>query len=342
MSRTLDKVTLENAAKIYAGILLLPSTFSKASPEVAINGQEWVMQSLYNATFKDEFELLIPMFKDFLGPGALTEFEKDAAERFTPRDDVTFETLLADKLAITSDGNHIEGKIGTVQFGDRLIGTRIDELEMLDSIRRRRRLGLPKTAENRVLMQQVSAHYWPVYAGETEERAADSGVADPFPSGAETHLFTMALNTNVSIAFAIAALDPALDLLDEGTVDGYIDGRTGSQPVDPNAAITGTRLFANDLATPGFGGAVDDSPGALATAGAIADDVSADATGTVTYCRGSSADTIITLKNAHIDGSAGLTAGTFDFEFNTDAIVSGAVVSFTAWTVTQPQGPTAT
>ena len=98
--------------------------------------------------------------------------------------------------------------------------------------------------------------------------------------------------------------------------------------------------LCESLGTPGFNGATDLAPDAEAAANAIADDVSADATATLGYCRASSADTIITLKNAHIDGEAG-TSGA-DFNFNTLAIVSGATVSMTAWTFRLPQGPTAT
>ena len=150
-----------------------------------------------------------------------------------------------------------------------------------------------------------------------------------------------ALNTNVSIAFAQAGIDASVALLDEGSVAGFIQGWTGAQPVDPNAADVGTLLFSVTLTTPTpFTSSTDATPGALATAAAIADDTSADNTGTVLYCRGSSSNSLFTVLNSHIDGEAG-TSGA-DFNFNTVAIVSGATVSVTSWTVTQPQGPTAT
>ena len=332
MSRSLQTATLDQAAKDWAGNFLLPSQFSKKNPEVAIGGREWGLQNLYNMHFKDEYEYILLKFKAQLGPDALAEFEKE--DRYTAREDSTFAELLAEKLAITPDGEHIPGKIGTVQFGTQSVGTRM-------------------TRHGKAIAS------WPVYAGEVEERALgnvrekgkDGPGTDPLPPtdtfwpgeldhmGGPSELF--ALNTNVSIAFAQAALDPALALLDEGSVAGFINGRTGAQPVDPDAAETGTLLFSLTLTTPNpFASATDAAPDALGTAASITDDTSADATNTLSYCRGNSSNALFTPLNAHIDGEAG-TSGA-DFNFNTLAIVSGATVSMTAWTVTFPQGPTAT
>lgn len=334
MSRILDHKTLDNAGRIWAGHLLLPSAYSKRNPKVAIGGRAWAIQSLFKADYRDEHDYLMAVVKDQLGSGAVTEFERDTKGLFVPRSDEVFASILADKLAIDMDGNHIPGKIGTVKMGDRLVGRRITR-------------------------HGVRPAYWNTYAGEEEERALGNvrakgteGVgADPLPPedtlwpGEQDHLGIVemyALNTNVSIAFAQAGVDASLDLLDEGTADAVIRGVSGTQPVDPNAALTGSTLFSLDMGTPGFGASSDDAPGALATAAAIADDISADATNTITHCRVSSANTLIVPLNDHIDGSAGLTSGTFDFEFNTDAIVSGANIAMTAYTFKQPQGPTAT
>ena len=128
--------------------------------------------------------------------------------------------------------------------------------------------------------------------------------------------------------------------MDEGSLGGIIQGWTGAQPVDPNAVDVGTLLFSVTCNTTAFGAASDAAPGALGTAAGITDDSAADNTGTVLYCRGSSSSVADTVLNSHIDGEAG-TSGA-DFNFNTVAIVSGATVSVTSWTVTQPQGPTAT
>lgn len=336
MSRTLNIKTLDKAAADWAANFTLPSVFSKRDPEVGIGGREWALQNLFKADFKDEFEYLLPKFKDNLGKTPLIDFEKIAKERFSPRDDKVLVKMLADKLAIDPDGNHVPGKIGTVKIGQRLIGQRVVEIEPLYSIQRRRKLGLLKTPENREVVPIIMPHRWPIYAGEDDERRAGGSAADPFPHPE----LMMALNTNVSYAFAAAALDPALDLLDEGTADGMIQGVSGSQPVDPDAALTGTILFDLDLGTPAFNAAADQAPDAEAAATAIADDVSANATNTLTHCRASSSNSFPTPLNDHIDGSAG--TATVDFVYNTDAIVSGATISMTAWTFRIPQGPTAT
>lgn len=334
MTRKLDTATLELAAHDYAGQFLLPSIYSRQNPKVAIGGREWVMQSFYNMGFKDVFEYILPRFKDNLGKTPLIDFEKEAATRFSPRDDKVFADLLADKLAITPDGNHIPGKVGTIQFGTRNVGTRMS------------RFG------------RAPAN-WPVYAGEEEERALgnvrekgkDGPGTDPIPPedtfwpGEDLHMggptTLYALNTNVGIVFAQAALNPALDLLDGGSVAGFINGRTGSQPVDPDASETGTLLFSLTLTTPNpFATATDAAPDALGTAAAIADDTSADASGTLSYCRGSSSNSLFTPLDQFIDGEAG-TSGA-DFNFNTLAIIALATVSMTSWTVTLPQGPSAT
>ncbi len=332
MARILNTDTLDLAAKTWAGHFNLPSQFSNKNEGTAIAGREWVMQNFYRADFKDEFEYLLPKFKARLGPDSIAEFEADAAERFTPRSQETFEKILSDKLAIDPDGNHILGKIGSVVIGQTKVGNRVTRHGMRDA-------------------------RWPEYAGEKEERAAGNvrergkvgKGADPLPPADTMWMDEQihngvselyALNTNVSIAFAQAGLDASLDLLDEGSLGGVIQGWTGAQPVDPNAADVGTLLFSATMSTTAFGGSTDAAPGALGTAATITDDSSADATGTVLYCRGSSSSVADTVLNSHIDGEAG-TSGA-DFNFNTVAIVSGATVSVTAWTVTQPQGPTAT
>jgi hypothetical protein len=145
----------------------------------------------------------------------------------------------------------------------------------------------------------------------------------------------MALNTRISNECAILACDAVVDNLDEGTLGAVIQGRTGAQPADPDTAVSGTNLFTLTCTDPAFGGAVDNTGSARATASAITDDTSADATGTLGYCRASSSSVANTPLDDHIDGEAG-TSGA-DFNFNTLAIVSGATVSMTAWTVDMPE-----
>ncbi len=332
MPRILNTDTLDQATKDWASAFTLPTQWSKKNPGVAIHGQEWALQNLFNMHYKDEHEYMLAKFRKRLGSEVLEEFEAIWKTREKPRSDKVLAELLAEKMAIDPEGNHIPGKIGTNQISMRVIGKRVTRHGM-------------KLAQ------------WPLYYGEDEERAAgnvreagkEGSGADPLPEtttffdetvhrGDPSVLF--ALNTNVSIEMAQAALDAMLDLLDEGAADGMLEGRDGSQPVDPNAATTGNLLFSLDLGTPAFAGSTDLAPNASANANAIADDVSADATFTLTYVRGSSSNSFPTALNNHIDGEAG-TSGA-DFNFNTVAIVSGATISMTDWDVAFPQGPTAT
>lgn len=143
----------------------------------------------------------------------------------------------------------------------------------------------------------------------------------------------MATNTRISNAAAIAACNAIVDLLDEGTGAATIRGRTGTQPANPDATESGTLLFTLTCSSTAFGAAADANPGGRATAASITDDTSADATGTLGYCRAGSIGA--GGGNAHIDGEAG-TSGA-DFNFNTVSIVAGSTVSLTSWTVTMPE-----
>lgn len=157
MPRELNTATLDGAAKYFAVEFLKPDVKHPRVEGKFIGGRALVMQDFYNFTFKDEFEYLLTAIRGQLGPDAVAEFNALAAERFTPRDDAVLAKLLATKLAIDLDGNHIPGKIGTTNVGGRVVGKRVDSRDNIKNV------------------------YWPVYAGEEEERAADSGVADPLP-----------------------------------------------------------------------------------------------------------------------------------------------------------------
>jgi hypothetical protein len=301
MPRELDTATLDGAARHYAGLFV-----QDRKP----HDRDWVMQEFFRFTFKDEFEYLIEAAKGEPGPAALKDFEARAEKVLTPRDDTIFVGLLADKLAVDRDGNHIPGKVGTIQLGNRVVGRRVN------------RRGTVKNL------------YWPVYAGEGEERVVGSPVPDPLPEGTEP-LPVGALNTRISNEVAILMCDAAVDNLDEGTGAAVVQGRTGAQPADPDTVATGTLLFTLVCSDPAFGAAVDANPGGRATAGAITDDASADATGTLGYCRASASNDGATPLDDHIDGEGG-TSGA-DFNFNTVSIVAGATVSMSSWTVTQPE-----
>jgi len=145
----------------------------------------------------------------------------------------------------------------------------------------------------------------------------------------------MALNTRISNECAVLACNAIVDNLDEGTGAAVIQGRTGAQPADPDTTVSGTLLFTLVCSDPAFGNAADAAPGATATASSITDDSSADATGTLGYCRASATNDGATPLDDHIDGEAG-TSGA-DFNFNTLSIVSGSTVSMTSWTATMPE-----
>lgn len=306
-TRPLNTSTLDQAARDMAGAFLQPSRFSKNSPDVAIWGRDWVMQSLYNADFMDEFDYLVPRIKAQLGPDAVKEFDILAAARFTKRNKTDFEEILARKLARKPNGEVIKGAVGTTIIGELVTGY------------------APKVIETRhgpiTLMKPIKQ---PVYAG---QEALLGGIN--------------AQNMNISAEIAILALDAMLDGLDEGTGAAIIQGRTGVQPADPDAVTTGTLLFTLPMTDPAFAGATDQANGTVrASASAITDDSSADATGTLGYCRVSASNDGATALDDHIDGEAG-TSGA-DFNFNTLSIVAGAVISMSSYTVTLDQGTTAT
>ncbi len=328
--RELDTATLVGRAKHYASAFLNPVRERNGRP---IDGPAYVMRDMFALTFKDEFDAVAAEIREWMSEKVMREFDRLAGDHFKPRDESVLKQLLADKLAIDMDGAHIPGKIGTTQvIGRRLVGTKSVEVETRDSRVYRRMMGLDKS--HRQTRTKVVPDYWPIYAGEIEERLADSGVADLLPPGAVS-LPIGATNTRISNECALLGCDAIVDNFDEGTGAAVNQGRTGSQPADPDTATTGTLLFTLVCSDPAFGAAADAAPGGRATASSITDDSSADATGTLGYCRASSTNDGATPLDDHIDGEAG-TSGA-DYNFNTLSIVSGATVSLTSWTVTLPE-----
>lgn len=135
--------------------------------------------------------------------------------------------------------------------------------------------------------------------------------------------------TRISTAARNAAVDGVVDLLDGGAGAGYIEIRTGSQPASVGTAATGTLLATLPLSDPAFGAASSGT----ATASAITDDTSADATGTAGWFRAyDSAGTGV------IDGSITATGGGGDLTLNSTSVVTGGLVEVTAWTVSIAAG----
>ena len=370
MTRQLNVATLDGAAEFFGPEYSRPTRWSdKPFPKsgwdgigvfdrVALGGRDYVLQCLFNATFKDEHEYLVKEMKGWMGKKALARFEKDAKGLFAPRSDKVFAGLLKERLAIDPDGNHIKGAVGKVQVGVRPIDRRMFEVEMASSILRRIEQGLPLHVpgrEDRETRLKESLYTWPVYAGEAEEREADrikktagaSGPgADPLPDGAFATTpegyrpsAAGANVTNISEEFCRAMLDQGTIRLDEGSTAATIRGRDGAQPVDPDGAESGTLGFTLTCSDPALTAAVDDGDGSCsAPFDTITDDVSADATITLSYCRFGATGT---GADDHIDGNA-TTDATGATDWNTLSIVSGSTVSMTSAALGQSQGSTAT
>ncbi len=181
--RELNTKTLDGFARACAANFPQDSRYSKTNPKVAIYGREWVLQSLVNLHFKDEFDHVVAAIKPLLGPQVLKEFNDETAERFTPRSDKVLADELALRLAITPEGEHIPGKIGNVLVGSRVVANRIATHEKKGSMRKRlQAFEAGETPPAPELMSFTKPAVWPVYAGEDEERARDGGVADPLPN----------------------------------------------------------------------------------------------------------------------------------------------------------------
>ena len=304
--RELDTATLDGAARDWAAQYLLPSVTSAEDQNRCVAGHGWVVQNFIAATFKDEFEYLLEEFRRYLGPAALAEFDAESDDLFTPRTDKVLKEMLADKLAIDMAGNHLKGKVGTTNLGSRVVGKRVSKLG------------------------NVKNEYWPIYAGEGEERIAGSKAVDKLPPGTEA-LPLGATNTRISNEIALLMCNVCVDQLDEGGGAAVISIRSGAQPTDPDSSTDGTQLALLTCAGTAFGAAADGAGSAIATAASITDDSSADATGTAGYFRASATTDGTTIADNHIDGECG-TSGA-DMNLNTLAIVTGAVVSISAWTI---------
>ena len=348
MSRNLNVGTLDGAAKFYATELFRPTRWSPRDDKFALGGRDYVLQCMFNATFKDEHDYLVDQMKEWMSARALVEFEAAAKETFAPRDDKVLAKLLKQHLAIDPAGQHIEGAIGKVEVDRSRVVSREPRLI-------RRPICKPIDPENPAGLWKIvgykerlttKAIVWPIYAGEGIERAegrikAEIGLvgpgADPLPPGAEP-LPIGANITNISAESCIAALDTMTLRLDEGTTAAEIRGRDGSQPADPDASETGTLLFTLPCSDPAILGAVDDTDGTCsATFDTITADSSADATATLGYCRFAATGTGL---DDHIDGNA-TTDASGATDWNTLAIVSGSNVSMTSAVIGQSQGSTA-
>lgn len=345
--RPLNTATLTGAANHYMEEFEKPSVRGPSGQW--IGGRSYVRDCLYNATFMDEHEWLVKYMKEKFDGDGQREFHNMCLSEFTPRNANTFEELLAEKLAINPEGEHIPGMVGTVIIGERIVGTRVVErphYRVLPRTMKQRFLFMngklmekaffsPVTTELVGIDYKTKAATWPVYAGEPQERSMDSIVVDKLPEGAqgfsELAGDLMATNPKMSNAGAVTACNSLVDQFETlGTTAGTIKGYTTAQATDVDTAIGGqTLLFTLTLnLNDAFGTAVDDTGKATATANTITDDSSADATDTLAWCRCSSTGT---GADDLFDGEAGTSAS--DFNFNTLSIVSGSTVSMSSFTI---------
>ena len=144
-------------------------------------------------------------------------------------------------------------------------------------------------------------------------------------------------NTKIANAAAIDACDAMVDRIDLGATnpEGHLRIYDSTQPTGgPDEAVGAQVLLAELLmSNPAFGAAIDVAPGGEATAGAIADDTSADAAGTASWFR-----VVDRAEVAIFDGDVTVSAGGGDLELNSIVISAGATVAVTAYTFTMPEG----
>ena len=134
----------------------------------------------------------------------------------------------------------------------------------------------------------------------------------------------MANAPSITTAARNAAADAVVDLVDVGGA-GSLRIYSGTAPADANAALSGNTLLAQlTMSATAFGSA---SSG-VATAAAITQDSSADATGTATFFRVLSGGGTVVMQ-----GEVG-TSGS-DLNLNSTAISAGAAVSVSSFTYTQ-------
>jgi hypothetical protein len=335
MGREINTRTLDLAAHHYAEAFLNETRRDSQTPSLFVDGPEYVMQNMQKFAYKDEFEYVRDVIRDHMGSNSVSLFDTMSQMWFTPRSDKVFEQELERRLAVDIHGDHKEGHIGTTQVGQRTLGQRWVEVELPWSIRRRKLEGLAKQGY-RQIHEKLLRWWWPIYAGEHEERMRPGGgVADEFPQGA-LGMAVGAASMSISNECAILACDAVVDNLDEGTGAAVIKLYAASRATDPDTAVGGQVLLGTCvMSDPAFGGASEAAPGATATASAITADSSADATDTAAWFRVSSTNDGATPLDDHIDGNVG-TSGE-DMNLNTVAIVTGATITISSYTVTMPE-----
>lgn len=332
MSRELDPKFFEEASRAYAGQWLNPTTYNPIT-KTPRAGKGWVLQSMEQFHFEDEFNAIYNGVGDWLGKKAYDEFKYEASKFFTPYEDGELEHELRTRLGVDINGKPIPGAVGKVQVGSVPVGWTVQKV--VYKWRMGKKVQEPNERNPTLLLRT------PLYIGETVEQAMERGAAEFAAQGVvvlplSTFPLSMAVATRISNEAALAACDAIVDRLDEGSGAAILRILDGTQATDPDTAIgaqvTLALLVCSD---PAFGNAADANPGGRATANAITQDSSANATGTASWLRGSASNDGATSLDDHIDGSCGTSSA--DCILNTTAIVSGAIVSISSWTFTVPE-----
>lgn len=142
----------------------------------------------------------------------------------------------------------------------------------------------------------------------------------------------------VTNAIAIVQCNAAVDPIDAGSGAGTLSFYSGTPPINPDTALSGNTLLATcTFSDPAFGAAADATPGALATASAITDDSSADATGVATFARSFDSDSNV-VGQYTVAGSTGGVAEILVTSGDADATITITLpVSVSSFTYTQPE-----
>tara|TARA_R110000822_G_scaffold137399_7_gene274897 strand:- start:512 stop:952 length:441 start_codon:yes stop_codon:yes gene_type:complete len=143
---------------------------------------------------------------------------------------------------------------------------------------------------------------------------------------------------SVSNVIAILQCDAAVDAIDGGAGAGTLVLYSGTPPTNVDTALAGNTVLATlTFSDPAFGAASDQAPGAMATASAITDDSSADATGDATFARAFDSNALAVLQFT-VAGSTGGSAEILVTSADADAgITIGLPVSISSFTYTQPE-----
>jgi hypothetical protein len=138
----------------------------------------------------------------------------------------------------------------------------------------------------------------------------------------------MANAPSITTAARNAAADAVVDLLDAGDTAAQVRIYSGTAPADANAALSGNTLLAQlSMSDPAFGAAAS----GVATASAITQDSSADATGVATFFRLGSVNS--GTFTPVVQGEVGASGS--DLNLNSTSIQAGAAVSISSLTYTQ-------